>query len=323
MTQTDQIDADRIDAEAAADDTISFSRHGYERRRPTWDDSDMAAVAGRTVVVSGGTAGVGRGVSESLAALGAHVVMLGRDQGRGETAAREIREATGNQRVEWVQLDLSSLDSVRSTASRLLERFPQIHVLVNNAGGMWDAREQSADGIEMTWATNLVGPYLLTELLLDRIAASGGGRIIEMTSGGAYSQRLELGELNGTSEEFEPKAVYSRTKRAQIILTELRGADLADRGVVAHVTHPGWTDTPGLRDTVAMESFVRRFESDLRTLEQGADTAVWLASADEPGRTTGLFWHDRRPRETHRTEATRETEQDRRELVDTLRRLVG
>lgn len=320
---TDQIDADKVDAEAATDDTISFSRHGYSRRRPTWDDSDMAAVAGRTVVVSGGTAGVGRGVAESLASLGAHVVVLGRDEGRGETAAREIREATGNDRVQWIQLDLSSLASVRATAAVLLERLPQIHVLVNNAGGMWDAREQSVDGIEMTWATNVVGPYLLTELLLDRLAETGGARIIEMTSGGAYSQRLELGEVLGATEEFEPKAVYSRTKRAQIILTELRAVELADRGIVAHVTHPGWTDTPGLRDTAAMESFVRRFEADLRTLEQGADTAVWLASADQPGRTTGLFWHDRRPRETHRTDVTRESEQDRRDLVDVLRRLTA
>ncbi len=316
-------DAATIDAEAAADDTISFSRHGYERRRPTWDDSDMASVAGRTVIVSGGTAGVGLGASQSLAALGAHVVMLGRSAERGNAAAEEIRATTGNDRVEWVQCDLASLDAVRATAAGLLERFPRIDVLINNAGGMWDEREFSVDGIEMTWATNLIGPYLLTELLLDRLAESGSARIIEMTSGGAYSQRLDLGELDGAEGPFDAKAVYSRTKRAQIILTELRAEEFADRGIVAHVTHPGWTDSPGLRETSTMDNFVRRFEADLRTPKQGADTAVWLASADEPGGTSGLFWHDRRPRETHRSDATRETEQDRADLVEACRRLTG
>lgn len=316
-------DADVIDAEVAADDTISFSRIGYERRRPTWDDADMEDVSGRTMVVSGGTAGVGLGASTSLAALGAHVVMLGRSADRGEAAVEEIVAATGNQRVEWVRLDLSSLESVRATAAELLERLPRIDVLINNAGGMWDEWETSVDGIEMSWATNVVGPYLLTELLLDRLAESAPARIVEMTSGGAYSQRLTLGELRGEADAFDPKATYSRTKRAQIVLTELRAAELADRGIVAHVTHPGWTDSPGLRESGAMQGFIRRFESDFRTPEQGADTAVWLSSAREPGTTSGLFWHDRRPRETHRTDATRETEQDRRELVELLRRLSG
>ena len=315
--------ADVIDAEVAADDTISFSRIGYERRRPTWDDADMEDVSGRTVVVSGGTAGVGLGASTSLAALGAHVVMLGRSADRGEAAVKDVVAATGNQRVEWVRLDLSSLESVRATAAELLERLPRIHVLINNAGGMWDEWETSVDGIEMSWATNVVGPYLLTELLLDRLAESAPARIVEMTSGGAYSQRLTLGELRGEADAFDPKATYSRTKRAQIVLTELRAAELADRGIVAHVTHPGWTDSPGLRESGAMQGFIRRFESDFRTPEQGADTAVWLSSAREPGTTSGLFWHDRRPRETHRTDATRETEQDRRDLVALLRRLTG
>lgn len=316
-------DADVIDADVAADDTISFSRIGYERRRPTWDDADMEDVSGRTVVVSGGTAGVGLGASTSLAALGAHVVMLGRSADRGEAAMKEVVAATGNQRVEWVRLDLSSLESVRATAAELLERLPRIHVLINNAGGMRDEWETSVDGIEMSWATNVVGPYLLTELLLDRLAESAPARIVEMTSGGAYSQRLTLGELRGEADAFDPKATYSRTKRAQIVLTELRAAELADRGIVAHVTHPGWTDSPGLRESGAMQGFIRRFESDFRTPEQGADTAVWLSSAREPGTTSGLFWHDRRPRETHRTDATRETEQDRRDLVALLRRLTG
>lgn len=313
----------QLDAEVAADDTVGFSRLGYEKRRPTWDDTDMAHVAGKTVVVTGSTAGLGRAAAEELARLGAHVVVMGRDRARTEAAAREIQEAGGNGAVEAVTCDLASLASVRATAAELLERFPRIDVLVNNAGGMQDERLLSVDGVELTWATNMVGPYLLTELLLDRIVASAPSRIIEMTSGGAYSQRIDLGDLTGANEVFDPKAVYSRTKRAQIIVTEERAAQLADAGVVCHVTHPGWASTPGLLESASMDSFVRRFGDVLRTAAQGADTAVWLASADEPARSSGQFWHDRRPRETHRTEATRETPEERSALIATLRRVTG
>lgn len=313
----------QLDAEVAADDTIGFSRLGYERRRPTWDDADMTNVAGRTVVVTGSTAGLGRAAAEELARLGAHVVVMGRDRARTEAAAREIQAAAGNGAVEAIACDLASLASVRAAAAELLERLPRIDVLVNNAGGMQDERLESVDGHELTWATNMIGPYLLTELLLDRIIASAPARIIEMTSGGAYSQRIDLGDLTGEIEVFEPKAVYSRTKRAQIILTEERAAQLADEGVVCHVAHPGWASTPGLLESDSMASFVRRFGDVLRTAGQGADTAVWLASADEPARSSGLFWHDRRPRETHRTEVTRETPEERRALIATLRRVTG
>lgn len=315
--------ADLLDREVAADDVIGFSRLGYERRRPTWDDTDMAHVAGRTVIVTGSTAGLGRAAAEDLARLGAHVVVMGRDRARADTVAREIGGISGNDAVEAVACDLASLASVRAAAAELLERFARIDVLINNAGGMQDERLTSVDGHELTWATNVIGPYLLTELLLDRIIASSPSRIIEMTSGGAYSQRIDLGDLTGENDAFDPKAVYSRTKRAQIILTEERAGRLADAGVVCHVTHPGWASTPGLLESSSMDSFVRRFGDVLRTAGQGADTAVWLASADEPARSSGLFWHDRRPRETHRTEATRETAEERNALIATLRRAAG
>lgn len=315
--------ADLLDREVAADDVIGFSRLGYERRRPTWDDTDMAHVAGRTVIVTGSTAGLGRAAAEDLARLGAHVVVMGRDRARADAVAREIGGISGNDAVEAVACDLASLASVRAAAAELLARFARIDVLVNNAGGMQDERLTSVDGHELTWATNVIGPYLLTELLLDRIIASSPSRIIEMTSGGAYSQRIDLGDLTGENDAFDPKAVYSRTKRAQIILTEERAGRLADAGVVCHVTHPGWASTPGLLESSSMDSFVRRFGDVLRTAGQGADTAVWLASADEPARSSGLFWHDRRPRETHRTEATRETAEERSALIATLRRAAG
>lgn len=313
--------ADVAEAQASAHDKISFSRQGYELRQPTWDDSDLTHVAGRTVVVTGATNGLGRAAAERFAALGARVVLLARDEARGTRAVREIATATGNDNLALVICDLSSLDSVRTAAAQLLDREPQLHVLVNNAGVLLNQRLVSVDGYELTLATNLLGPYLLTELLLDRLIASAPARIIEVSSGGMYSERVEVEDPQTEHREYGGAAVYARTKRAQVILTELRAEQLADSGVVCHSMHPGWAATPGVATSIPL--FEAKFRDILRTPEQGADTIVWLAAADEPARSTGQFWLDRRARETHRSDATRETPAERAALVALCRRLTG
>jgi len=313
--------ADEVDARATADDKVSFSRLGYELREPTWDDSDMTHVAGRTVLVTGTTNGLGRAAAQGFAALGARVVLLARDRGRGERAVAEIKASTGNSDLGLVVCDLSSLASVRTAAAEILEREPVLHVLVNNAGVLLNERELSVDGYELSLATNLLGPYLLTELLLDRLVASAPARIIEVSSGGMYSQRVEVEDPHTEDRDFVGPAVYSRAKRAQVILTELRAEMLADKGITCHSMHPGWAATPGV--STSLPDFEAKFRDVLRTPEQGADTIVWLGSADQPATTSGQFWLDRRPRETHRSDLTRETEEERAALWSMCRRLTG
>jgi dehydrogenase/reductase SDR family protein 12 len=317
----DPAEADAIDARATADDKVSFRRLGYEMRRPTWDDSDLGHVAGRTVVVTGATAGLGRAAAQMFAGLGARVVLLARDETRGRTAVAEIAAATGNSDLGLVICDLSSLDSVRRAAAQLLETEPQLHVLVNNAGVLLNERLESPDGYELVLATNLLGPFLLTELLLDRLIDSAPARIIEVSSGGMYSQRIDVDDPHTEHRDYVGPAVYSRTKRAQVIVTEMRGAMLADRGVVCHSMHPGWAATPGVSSSIP--DFEAKFRDILRTPEQGADTIVWLGAADEPARSTGGFWLDRRVRETHRSDATRETQDERDRLWALCRALTG
>ena len=205
MTAVDTETADRVDAEAAAKDTVGWSRLGYEQREPTWDDSDLAHVAGRTVVVTGSTAGLGLAAAQRLAGLGARVVLVSRDAAKLERVAAEIGDGV----VGTVTCDLGSLASVRAAAASLLEMCPEIHVLVNNAGILIHEHLTTEDGFEKVWATNLLGPYLLTELLLPRLVESAPARVIEVTSGGMYSQKIDVEDHQTLEKEYEGRAVYT------------------------------------------------------------------------------------------------------------------
>lgn len=318
---TQELQADAVDAEAAEHDKVGWSRLGYEMREPTWDSSDLEHVAGRTVVVTGATAGLGLATAERLVGLGARVVLLSRNPEKLAAVAAGIEERTGRPVLGTVTCDLGSLASVRSAAAELLERFEHLHVLVNNAGILIHEHLTTDEGFEKVWATNLLGPYLLTELLMERIAASAPSRVIEVTSGGMYSQKIDVEDHQTLEREYEGRAVYSRTKRGQVILTEVRAEQYAGSGVVFHSMHPGWAATPGVYESIP--DFAEKFGEILRTPEQGADTIVWLAAADAPAESTGLLWQDRRPRETYRDDSTRETPQERARLVALLREQAG
>ena len=217
--------------------------------------------------------------------------------------------------------DLSELESVRQFAGRFRDQASRLDVLVNNAGVMTEARDVSADGIELTLATNVVGPFLLTNLLIPLIEESAPARIINVSSGGMYTQKLRVDDLQSERGQFDGPKVYARTKRAEVILTELWAEQLAGTGVVVHSMHPGWADTPGVRSS--LPRFYKLTRPLLRTPQQGADTIVWLGAADEPGRSTGVFWHDRRPRPTHLLPWTRETQQEREQLWARCAQLSG
>ena len=271
-------------------------------------------------MITGATAGLGRAAAERLAQLGAHGVLVARNPDKLERVAAEIRDRAGAP-VDVVPCDLSALDSVQAAAAAITARFPAVHVLINNAGILRHERTSTADGFETVWAPNLLGPYLLTELLLQRLIASAPARIIEVTSGGMYSEKIDVHDSQTADREYVGTAVYSRTKRAQVILTEERARALGPLGVACHVMHPGWAATPGVFDS--LPTFAAKFGDILRTPMQGADTIVWLAAADEPRRTNGRLWLDRRPRATYRDDATRETPDERARLLELLREQAG
>jgi dehydrogenase/reductase SDR family protein 12 len=300
-------------ADALLDRTVvaSYSKLGYALRHSHWNESDLASMDGKVVLVTGATSGVGAAAAAGFARLGATVWLLVRNRERGEHARARICEQTGSDAVHVGIGDLSELRSVRRFAGELIGKCRRLDVLINNAGVLTGERSLSADGIELTFATNVVGPFLLTKLLLPVLRGSAPSRVINVSSGGMYAQRLN-DDLQNERGSFNATAVYARSKRAQVVLSEMGARRLEGSGVVVHSMHPGWVDTPGLRDSLpGFHRFTRRL---LRAPAQGADTIVWLGAAPQPAEVTGGFWFDRARRPTHLVPWTRESEADRERL---------
>jgi len=195
-------------------------------------------------------------------------------------------------------------------------------VLVNNAGVMPGQRTRTVDGVELTFATHVLAPWILIEGLAPLLRNAAPSRVINVTSGGQYDQKIPGGDVESDRAKYGPKRIYARTKREELVLTEQWAQRLARTGVHVHAMHPGWADTAGVRNW--MPAFRALTRPIIRTSEQGADTIVWLGGAPEAVETTGLFWHDRRPRPvTYLVGAGADDDATRRELWDHVAALAG
>jgi dehydrogenase/reductase SDR family protein 12 len=275
----------------------SFSRLGYLARRRLfdWPDVDSFDLAGRHVVVTGATSGIGLATATAVAALGADVTVVGRDPDRTEATRRLIEERTGSRTVHAALADLGRLDDVRALARAIAARHDRLDVLVHGAGALVHERITSADGLELTAQTHVVGPHLLTAELLPLLGRSRtGGRVVTVSSGGLYTQPLRLARLADPAEPFDGARAYAQAKRAQVVLAGQWARRASGTGVAFHAMHPGWADTPGLAS--ALPAFHRRMANLLRSPEQGADTIVWLAAAQRASIGATGFWLDRHRR---------------------------
>jgi dehydrogenase/reductase SDR family protein 12 len=307
--------------DATLDRTVvaGYTSLGYRLRQRWWRADDLKPMIGKSVLVTGATSGLGLAAAEGFARLGADLWLLARDRERGENARAAVAEHSDGE-VHLELCDLSDLSSVRSFAQRFSAAVPRLDVLVNNAGVMTAHRTLSADGIELTFAVNVVAPFLLTELLLEPLRRAVVARIINVSSGGMYTQRLRADDLQSERGQFDGTAVYARSKRAEVILTEMWAQHLGASGVSVHAMHPGWADTPGVRDS--LPRFYRLTRPLLRTPAQGADTIVWLGTAREPALHSGGFWHDRARRPVYLLPGTRETPADRDRLWRECQELI-
>jgi NAD(P)-dependent dehydrogenase (short-subunit alcohol dehydrogenase family) len=251
---------------------------------------------GKTVVITGATSGIGLIGAGRLAAMGARLVMVARDQQRGEaTMAWIAAQGPGkDHRIHYA--DLCRLSEIRRVAAQIAETEPRIHVLINNAGGLFARREVTEDGFERTFATNHMAYFVLTHQLLDRLKASAPARIVNTASDAHAREMLDLADLHMT-KGYRFRAAYGRSKLCNILFTREIAAKLAGTGVTANCLHPGFIRTGlGQRDNYFLGQLVRlAMKVRGRPVEVGADTLVYLASSPEVEGISGQYFVNRRP----------------------------
>lgn len=256
-------------------------------------------IAGKHVMVTGATGGIGRAVAQRLASNGAVVHCVGRS--REKLAALE---ADTDGTVVTYRTDLSSMEAIKQLTAIFLDEGHSLCGIVNNVGIMTHERVTTSEGFELSYAVNLLGQYVLTTNLLPALRSGAPARIVMVSSGGMYSQPLTTTNLQSIEGTYDGTAAYARTKRGQVELAEHWARTLVDDDIRANSMHPGWVDTAGVRG--ALPTFRRFTRPLLRNEDQGADSIVWLTAARDADTLTGKFIHDRKPRPTHRGKRTRD-----------------
>jgi retinol dehydrogenase 14 len=254
-------------------------------------DNTTGSMAGKRVLVTGGTGGIGKATATGLAALGARVGIVGRDLQRAQAAAADIVHESGNSSVDIFVADMSVQAEVRRLAAEVLDRYPYLDVLINNVGGFWATRHTTVDGLEHTFAVNHLAPFLLTNLLLDRLNATAPARIVTVSSGAQAMGRIDFDDLQG-EKKYSGQRAYNQSKLANVLFTYELTRRLEGTEVTATVLHPGVTrtafaaedPTPGMK---ALTAVVRPF---MKTPARGAATSIFAASSPQLDGVTGVYF---------------------------------
>jgi NAD(P)-dependent dehydrogenase (short-subunit alcohol dehydrogenase family) len=254
-------------------------------------------VTGKQILITGATSGIGLAAAGALAALGANVCIVGRDETRTKIAvARTQATAAKGATIGPLMADLSSQASVRGLAAEVLRRYPRLDVLINNAGAIYSTRQVTADGIELTWAVNHLAPFLLTSLLLDRLKSSAPARIITTASDAHRRAHIPFADLQA-ERSYGGYSRYGETKLANILFTSELARRLACSGVTANCFHPGLVATRFNRNNGLLMSLAMTIVNPMsRTPEKGAETLVWLATSPQVDGVSGTYFFDKKPK---------------------------
>lgn len=251
---------------------------------------------GKICVVTGANSGIGKETAIGLARKCATVIAVCRDKSRGEAAVAEIKAASGNPKVSLMLCDLSSQSSIRALAAELKGAHPKIDVLVNNAGAILPKRVLSEDGIELTFALNHLGYFLLTNLLLDTLKASAPSRIVNVSSGASRITKIDFSDLE--TRRYSPLRAYSRSKLANVLFTTALARRLAGTGVTVNAVHPGGVATNFGKEWMSRPLgglISKLFSLFMISAPEGAETSIYLASAPEVAGVSGEYFVKKKP----------------------------
>ena len=302
-----------------------FTQSGYRRASAGFEKEDLNKnMKGKVAMVTGGNQGIGYAASLSLAKLGFTVHVVCRNAERGKDAVEKLKSESGNPNIQLSVCDVSSLSDIKRLAAEYVTSGQPLHVLVNNAGVMVDWA-QSADGFEINFATNTLGSYAMARAFEQVLKRSSPSRVIFVASGGALTESLVVDDMEGNLLKRDKnfgQVQYARDKRRQLVITEQLAKEWADSGVDVYAMHPGWVDTHGVQSS--MPDFRARFQSSLRTLDEGADTIVWLSVQTREKLESGGFYLDRSPQSKHLLlSGTSYSEKDARDLMEKLDAMVS
>lgn len=293
----------------------SYTRIGYEYRDKNFFEDLNDELSESVICVTGCTSGLGLELSKALASKNANLILVARNEKKVQKLQGELKKLTKGS-VQVFVADLSDLKEVHQLAQQL-NQLNKLTVLVNNAGYLATTYEVNKLGIEKSFAVNCLSGFILTQSLKDKLSESNGS-VIHVSSGGMYTQRINVATLEKGNKPFDGVTAYAQAKRAQVILNRIQAETLAELGIFSAAMHPGWAATPGVESS--LPGFFKLFESLLRTPEQGMDTILWLII--KKGLPSGKFWFDREARKEHVFFWTRENTKDEGLLIETCQKLA-
>lgn len=251
----------------------------------------QANLSGKQCVITGASAGIGKELTRVLSGLGAEVTLACRDLGKARAVEAELKSENPKAKLRLEELDVSRVESIEAFAKRMATSTPKLDILLNNAGGWVIERRLTADGFEQQWATNVLGPHLLTRLLSPSL--SGGGRIVNVASTAAGG--LDLSDTQYEKRKYSGVSAYSATKQALRMLSWSWADRLQPEGVMVNAMSPGLVNTELNRNAKGFFAVVFSITKLFgKTASDGADTAAWLAAAPELATETNQFWENRR-----------------------------
>ncbi|XP_006626755.1 retinol dehydrogenase 12 [Lepisosteus oculatus] len=263
------------------------------QRKGSWDPRACKVdLTGKTAIVTGANTGIGKFIALDLARRGARVILACRSPERGQRALEEIRARSGNANVHLRLLDTSSLRSVREFARRVLQEEKQLHILVNNAGASGLPRGITEDGLEVSFATNHLGPFLLTNLLLDLMKSSAPARIVNVSSANHWRGKVDFSHFRGENLTYTMDSVYNHTKLHNILCTNELAHRLQGTGVTANSLHPGVVMTEVMRHYNVVVRLIFNLIGFFffKSSEEGAVSSIYCAVSEDVEGVTGKYF---------------------------------